>query len=116
MPVVRWFQQTFLSLACCGLIDATCRRIGGPVGRLLEQPVLLRIGALSYSLYLFHNLTPFLAGRLVPWLWKPPFDSAVGAVLRTAVFAAFSWSLAPAAVRWLEQPVEKIRRRHFAAD
>lgn len=111
VPVIRWFQQTFLALACCGLLDAATRRLRGPAGRLLEHPLPVRVGTLSYSFYLVHNLTPLLAGWTLPLLWKLPLDQPLGAALRIAVFAALSWLLATASWRWIEQPAERWRRR-----
>jgi peptidoglycan/LPS O-acetylase OafA/YrhL len=111
IPGIRWFQQTFFSVACCGLIDAANRGIRGPLGRLLESPALLHIGALSYSLYLLHNLSPFLGGHLIPHLWQPPFDSTLGELLRILLFASLSWILAYLSWRLLEQPLEKLRRK-----
>lgn len=110
IPGIRWLQQTFFAIACCGLIDAANRRISGPIGRLLESRFLLRIGALSYSLYLLHNLTPFIGGHLIPQLWKPPFDSTLGELLRILLFAILSYILAFISWRLIEQPLEKLRR------
>jgi len=111
-PTPWWaLQQTFFAVACCGVVDAAIRGIGGPVGRWLEHPAMLRIGALSYSLYLLHNLAPLLAGHLVAFLWGPSFDSALGAALRILVFALLSWALASASWRWIEQPVDRLRDR-----
>lgn len=111
LPEIRWFQQTFLAIACCGLIDAANRSIRGPLGRLLETRALLHVGALSYSLYLLHNLTPFLGGHLLPALWKPPFDSTLGSLLRILLFALLSWILAEFSWRLIERPLEKLRRK-----
>ena len=111
-PAPWWaLQQTFFAVACCGLVDAAGRGIRGPVGRILEHPLLLRIGALSYSLYLLHNLAPLLAGHIVAFLWAPMLDSPLGAGLRIFVFAVFCWGLAVVSWRWIEQPVERLRRR-----
>jgi len=110
IPGIRWFQQSFFAIACCGLIDAANRRISGPIGRLLETRFLLHIGALSYSLYLLHNLSPFIGGHLIPQLWKPPFDSTLGELLRILLFAILSYILAFISWRLIEQPLEKLRR------
>jgi len=111
IPGIRWFQQTFFAIACCGLIDATNRRINGPLGRLLETRFLLHIGALSYSLFLLHNLSPFIGGHLIPQLWKHPFDSSLGEILRIFLYAILSYLLAFVSWRLIEQPLEKLRHR-----
>jgi len=108
VPGLRWFQQTLLAVACCGMIDAAVR---GHAGRWLDHPVLQRAGTLSYSLFLFHNLSPLIAGWLAPALWTPGFDTPAGHLLRLAAFAALSWAMAAASWRWLEQPAEHLRRR-----
>jgi peptidoglycan/LPS O-acetylase OafA/YrhL len=77
----------------------------------LEHPAMLKVGALSYSLYLLHNLAPLLAGHLVAFLWGPSFESALGAALRILVFALLSRGLAAASWKWIEQPVDRLRNR-----
>jgi peptidoglycan/LPS O-acetylase OafA/YrhL len=116
LPGLRWFQQTFLAIACCGLLDAATRGLGGTPGRLLAHPLPVALGTLSYSLYLFHNLAPLLAGWLFPILWHaPPLPAPVEASLRLLVFGAISWALAAASWRWLERPAERLRDRLAAA-
>lgn len=111
-PLPSWgcVQQTFLSVGFAGLIARTLLGIGGGIGKLLDHPVIQHIGKLSYGLYLFHALAPMIAGRLVPFLWHAPLETALF-LPRVAVFALISWGLAWLCWRWLEGP----RRLRFLA-
>jgi peptidoglycan/LPS O-acetylase OafA/YrhL len=106
---VRSLQQTFLAIALCGLIAAAARGFPGRVGKILETPMLQRIGQVSYGIYLFHNLAPLVTGKLMWFLWNGHFETGFGALFRIAVFAAVTWTLALASWRWLEQPLQKFR-------
>jgi peptidoglycan/LPS O-acetylase OafA/YrhL len=107
---MRALQQTLLSIALCGLIAATSVGFSGVLGKLLEHPVLQRIGQVSYGIYLFHNLAPLVTGKLVWFLWNGTFfEHGIGALLRICIFAAVTWGLALASWRWIELPLQKIR-------
>jgi peptidoglycan/LPS O-acetylase OafA/YrhL len=108
---LRSLQQTLLSISLCGFIAAASVGFSGPVGRMLEHASLQHIGRLSYGVYLFHNLAPLAAGRILWFLWSPPFDSAAGALLRVGVFAAVTWGLSLASWRWIELPLQGVRGR-----
>jgi peptidoglycan/LPS O-acetylase OafA/YrhL len=108
---LRCLQQTLLSIALCGFIAAATVGFPGPAGRLLERPWLQEIGRLSYGVYLYHNLAPLLAGRLLPFFWWPPFDTVWGAWLRVGLFAAVTWGLTLASWRWIERPLQGVRQR-----
>jgi peptidoglycan/LPS O-acetylase OafA/YrhL len=106
---VRSLQQTFLSIALCGLITAAANGFPGRLGKILETPLLQRIGQVSYGIYLFHNLAPLVTGKLMWFLWNGHFETGFGALLRIAIFAAVTWALALASWRWIELPLQKIR-------
>ncbi len=106
---VRALQQTLLSIALCGLIAATSVGFSGVLGKILEHPVLQRIGQVSYGIYLFHNLAPLVTGKLMGFLWNGAFEDGVGALFRIAIFAAVTWGLTLASWRWIEQPLQEIR-------
>lgn len=108
---LRPLQQTFLSVALCGFIAAGSAGFRGPFGRLLEKPALQRIGEVSYGVYLFHNLAPLVAGKILWFLWFGWFDGVYGEILRIPVFAAVTWGLALASWRWIEQPLQEVRSR-----
>ena len=108
---MRPFQQTFLSIALCGFIAAAMVGFAGPAGRLLEHPALQRIGQVSYGIYLFHNLAPLVAGKILPFLWNGAFETGIGALIRMAVFAAITWGLTLASWRWIERPMQEMRAK-----
>ncbi len=105
------FQQTLLSIALCGFIAAASVGFPGPVGRFLMHPVLQRIGALSYGVYLFHNLAPLLAGKPFWFLWGPGFSGTFWDFVRILIFAMFTWLLALASWKWIEEPLQRVRGR-----
>jgi peptidoglycan/LPS O-acetylase OafA/YrhL len=105
---LRFLQQTFLSIALCGFIARGIVGFGGSFGKFLQHPTLLRIGQLSYGIYLFHNLAPLIAGKLMPFLWNGAFDSGVAAMLKIAVFAGLTWAMALASWRWIEMPLQQL--------
>jgi peptidoglycan/LPS O-acetylase OafA/YrhL len=108
---LRAFQQTLLAVALCGLIVASSVGFSGVASKLLEHPLLQRIGALSYGVYLFHNLAPLVVGKIFWFLWSGPFESGLGALLKVAVFAVVTWGLTLASWRWIEQPLQGVRAK-----
>ncbi len=111
---LRPLQQTFLSIGLCGFIAAGYVGFRGPLGKFLENPRLQRIGEVSYGIYLFHNLAPLVAGKILPFFWFGPFDSTLGGVIRIPVYAAVTWGLTLASWRWIEAPLQNIRSRIVA--
>jgi peptidoglycan/LPS O-acetylase OafA/YrhL len=108
---MRFLQQTLLSVGLCGFIASGIVGFGGRLGKFLEQPALLRIGQLSYGIYLFHNLAPLVAGKLMPFLWNGVFDKGIPALLRVGIFAGMTWGMALASWRWIELPLQDFRKR-----
>jgi len=111
VPVLRVFQQTFLAVACCGLIAVSSVGFGGWRAAVLDHPAIQHLGKLSYGLYLFHNLAPLAAGWIFPWLWNGNFEHGVGFVIRLGVFALISWALAWLCWRLLEVPAQGVKAR-----
>lgn len=69
--------------------------------RRLAAPLLVRVGALSYGLYLFHPLALDLAQRLVRDLaWPWPWRLATLALLTVGLSFAAAWGVR----RWVELP------------
>jgi peptidoglycan/LPS O-acetylase OafA/YrhL len=108
---LRTIQQTLLAVALCGFIAACSVGFSGLARKSLENPLLQRIGGLSYGVYLFHNLAPLLAGKIFWFLWSGPFDSSGGELFRIAIFAAVTWGLTLASWRWIEQPLQGVRTK-----
>lgn len=70
----------------------------------LDHPIMRRLGALSYSLYLYHLLAYYLAGRV----WQDPWCmSAVG----TGIALIVAW----ASYEWIERPILRWRDHRFPA-
>jgi peptidoglycan/LPS O-acetylase OafA/YrhL len=107
LPGICHFQQTFLSVACAGLISATLGGLRGPLGKLLEFPFIQQIGRLSYGLYLFHTPMPLLLGFILPWLWLPQVPLGI----RIVVFFFASWGAAWLCWRYLETHLDRFRRQ-----
>ena len=110
VPGVSWLQQPLLALACMVLIARTEAGCCGVVGSWLDRPLLQYLGKISYSLFLLHNLAPMLLGHLLPWLWLPWFETGPGLAIRLACFAVAAWALGAASWRWLESPMDRIRK------
>ncbi len=108
---LRAFQQTLLAIALSGFIAATSVGFRGIFKKVLEHPVLQKIGQVSYGIYLFHNLAPLLAGKLFWFLWNGSFETGPGALLRVVIYAALTWGLALASWRWIEQPLQGVRAK-----
>jgi len=109
---LRSLQQTFFSIALCGFIAAAITGFGGPARWILESSPLQRIGQLSYGVYLYHNIAPLAAGKILPWIfWNPWFETIPGVLIRMLVFATITWLLALASWRWIEQPLQGVRSK-----
>lgn len=67
-------------------------------GRMLSQPILVRLGLISYSVYLWHQ--PLLAFARLHQLGPLPLAWRLSLVLATLVLAALTW-------RWVEQPLRR---------
>lgn len=87
-----------LGTAAVIIAGFSARRQGVPV--LLGMPIMVQIGALSYSLYLWH--WPLL--RFATWQWG---ELAAWQGLLVVVFSALPAWLS---YRWVEQPIRKSRR------
>lgn len=104
------FYATLLSLALCGIIATATLGYKGPLGKLLENPTLQKIGLLSYGIYLYHNLSPIILGKTLPFLWAGPYaDSLPQAALRTLCFAALTAAMTLASWKYIETPLNNIR-------
>jgi peptidoglycan/LPS O-acetylase OafA/YrhL len=110
-PGFRSFQQTFLAVSLCGFIAAATVGFPGLLGRVLLLPWLQRIGALSYGVYLFHNLAPLVVGKPFWFLWGPLFQGVFWDLVRMGLFGAVTWLLALASWRWIEEPLQNVRSR-----
>ncbi len=98
----------FLSLPCvvgAGLVLAQGQggqgsRPGGPLLRCLSTPPLVRLGLVSYALYLWHQPVLTLGRRFVGGELPP---------LATLVLLALSWLLSELTRSWIELPLRSLR-------
>lgn len=104
LPVLRYFQQTLVSISFAGLISSTLAGFRGGMGRLLDHPAVQHIGKISYGLYLFHTPVPLLLGFVLPWLWHPVITGPWVAVRLLACFLT-AWGLAWLSWRYLEKGI-----------
>lgn len=111
------FTRTALGIVSLWVIDRLVRGITGPVGTVFNNAALRYIGKISYGIYLFHNLIPwvydrinYLAGRYhvpiprpVPGTWQLESQILIQLVL-LLVLSAVSWQL-------LEYPINRLKSR-----
>ncbi|NJM38718.1 MAG: hypothetical protein HC845_13095 [Akkermansiaceae bacterium] len=83
----------------------------GWFGKLLENPKIQRIGQLSYGLYLFHNLAPLVAGKLLWFLWDDRFVNDLGSMIKVVAYAVIAWVLTLASWYFIEQPLQNVRAK-----
>ncbi len=96
-----YLQQTFLAISLAGLISSSLQGFKGLLGRVLDHSFLQVVGRLSYSLYLYHTVSPLLLGYIFPWLWNP-FFAGPWLGIRILVFALTSWVLSYLSWRYVE--------------
>ncbi len=96
LPITFTLGLPSVALAAALLVLAVVRHPAGWLGRALSHPALVRLGALSYGLYLW-NLLPFQAWRI--------FTGARPGVTGTLICLTFAYTAAELSYRWVEQPV-----------
>jgi len=112
VPGLQIIQQTLLSIACCGLIAAASHGFKDWRGAILDHSAIQHLGKISYGLYLFHNLAPLLAGKILPWLWwNSWFEQGPGFAIRISVFALLAWLLGWLCWRFIEVPMQGMKAR-----
>jgi peptidoglycan/LPS O-acetylase OafA/YrhL len=86
-------------------------RPAGPFTRLLRQPMLLRIGQVSYGMYLFHKPLHdrFSAPLIKATGW--PIESTMGALVHVLIVMVVTYALATLSYRFFELPFLKLKDR-----
>jgi peptidoglycan/LPS O-acetylase OafA/YrhL len=84
------------ALATAGVVLAVVREPTGRLARVLSQPALVRLGVLSYGLYLW-NLLPFQAWQI--------FSGERPGLAGTLTCLAIGYTAAELSYRWVEQPM-----------
>jgi len=96
LPETFAFGLPTASLVTAVLVLAVVRQPAGWLAQLLSRPVLVRLGVLSYGLYLW-NLLPFQAWRI--------FSGERPGPIGTLVCLVIGYAAAELSYRWVEQPV-----------
>lgn len=103
VPALNTYLPTVAALFFVWLVHRALTGIGGPIGAVLNNRLLARIGTMSYSIYLLHNFTelmlpdPPIYYRIMATDWR-----AVILIPGTLFFAYLSW-------RFLEMPLRGFR-------
>lgn len=82
----------------------------GVPARLLANSALVRLGELSYALYLLHPLLERPGQNLADWLYGV-MPTVPAFVLAGTVISTVLLTLAAGAFRWIEQPGRRLLRR-----
>jgi peptidoglycan/LPS O-acetylase OafA/YrhL len=104
-----WYTEIVIpfvaSLAFTWLAEKASRGIGGVVGWILNNETMAHIGRMSYSIFLIHTFTELLLPH-VGWLGRILDSNYRCLVLMpcTVLLANFAW-------RWIERPIQELRRR-----
>jgi peptidoglycan/LPS O-acetylase OafA/YrhL len=97
----------FWAMACTWLIDRAAVGFTGPVGRFLESRPMITVGRVSYGLYVYHMIIPFLLDAGFERMgWQPiaPGWNLIGLwVVLTFAAAMLSW-------QFYEMPINNLRR------
>jgi peptidoglycan/LPS O-acetylase OafA/YrhL len=109
VPWQRIQDSVVLPLAFGGVVLLGALGIRGPAGRLLESRPLVRIGRVSYGLYLVHNFAPWVLATLAGALGWPAWMHAEP--WRFLLLWAISFGLAFLSWHALEQPLLRAKRR-----
>ncbi len=103
------FQQTFLAMAFTCLISRAAQGNCGVFSLLLENPILVKLGQYSYGVYLFHNLAPFIVGKIFWFLWDDRLWPELAIVIRVPFFLLVTWLLTWFCQRFVERRFQAIR-------
>jgi peptidoglycan/LPS O-acetylase OafA/YrhL len=102
-------EQTLYAVLFALLIVAAFRGIGGTVGRLLENPMLVALGTISYGVYVYHMFAPRIVGAVLrkfeaPLVLHSGLPLFLFSAFLTLVVATLSWRL-------MEAPILSLGKR-----
>lgn len=102
----------FVMAAASAALIATCTRTAPPswAGWLARRNLLVYLGAMSYGLYLYHNLMHWVAPRACLRLFGNSYPEQP--LLYTAVLLASTLAVSAASWHFLESPLNRYSRRH----
>ena len=104
-----WYTEILIpfvaSLAFVWLSEKASRGFGGALGRVLNNEAMAQIGRMSYSIFLIHTFTELLL----------PHVGFMGRILdsnyRWVVLMPCTVALANISWRYIERPIQELRRR-----
>ena len=100
-PYIRLSVADTVQCACLVPIFWTIiTRPDNAAGRFLNSPIVMRLGVLSFSIYLFHRMALSIIGPLVP---SAPLGDVLALVASVLVAQIVYWCV--------EQPAARLRRR-----
>jgi len=109
LPFSAIYIGTVASFAFLWLVNRAARGFSGPVGRLMESPMLGHVGRMSYAIYLLHDFTELLVPRtgMVRLLLESNYKALLLIPL-TILVAHIAW-------RFIESPILSLRRKYILA-
>jgi peptidoglycan/LPS O-acetylase OafA/YrhL len=108
-PLLFWLQQESVLLVFVWIIERAAVGFRGPVGRVLENRVLVGLGTISYGLYVIHNFAPLMLWPLVRTLDLPRW-LARGLPTRIMLLSLITIALAWVSWQVMEQPIQSWKR------
>ena len=100
----RW--EIIVAIMSALLLIATLAQPEGAIARFFSHPALVKIGGISYGIYLIHQLCLNAVERVIPASW-----GLAGATLLALIGGAASVAGALVLSRLVEQPLIRIGRR-----
>lgn len=105
--------HTCLVLVFGWVVFGAAKGFGGPLGFLLERPVLRFLGQISYGLYVFHHFATDLPFRTIMESVRLPSDWGNRIEVQLLLRVTFTVTLATASWFLLEKPLNNLKR-HFS--
>jgi peptidoglycan/LPS O-acetylase OafA/YrhL len=104
-PVLGWacMQQTLLAITCAWLVGRAAVSKMGFLRYFLESKLALKLGVMSYGIYLFHNIAPLLAGKIFWFLWSPKIPDSYRILLQLPFFVALTWIMTSLCTKYVER-------------
>jgi peptidoglycan/LPS O-acetylase OafA/YrhL len=116
--------DSFVALAFMWLVGNAAGGSTGAFGRMLESPVLVYLGTISYGIYLYHTLAPGLIGWFFSAIgqiggplafWSSAFSGSFQSTLvpLTMLVSNVLVAIGMASASWflLEHPLSRLRRK-----
>lgn len=92
-------------------LAAVVVREDGVGGRMLRHPVVVRIGQISYGLYLWHMIVRAFAFAALAKVGLAPEPGSPSAFVLFALVLAGTWGVSEASFRFFETPILRLKKR-----